>query len=76
MSDTQPEAMTLAEVQDQASRYLRARYGDSVVYRAPETFGAFERWVWAIGAGSARLAEECMGAIEDHFTAAREESQG
>jgi hypothetical protein len=52
----------------QARRYLEARYGKDVWYRAPETFGnMLERWVWALAGDYAELAEECIGAIERHF---------
>ena len=55
-------------MQEQAASYLRARYGDDYVYRAPETFGnVVERWIWAVAAGSLAMADECMTAIETHM---------
>lgn len=53
---------------DQARRYLEARYGKNVWFRAPETFGnVLERWIWAVASGAAELAEECMTLIEQHL---------
>ena len=58
----------LAAVRQQAQRYLEARYGKAVWYRAPETFvNMLERWIWAVASDSAGLAEECITAIEQHF---------
>jgi hypothetical protein len=72
---TQPDAemaqkaiADIRAVRGQAHRYLRARYGDDYIYRAPETFeNLLERWIWAVGADAESLAEECMKAIEEHF---------
>jgi len=59
-----------------ARRYMAARYGPSVWFRAPETFGNYvERWIWAIASGSALLAEESMLAIEKNMNEAREAGQ-
>jgi hypothetical protein len=68
---TSPEeaASALDEIRDQARRYLEARYGKDVWFRAPETFdNAVERWVWAVASGAeAVTGEEAMTAIEQHF---------
>lgn len=53
--------------QGQARRYLEARYGRDVWFRAPETFGPFEQWVHAVASGHDEQAEKCMTAIEEHF---------
>lgn len=51
-----------------AQRYLRAAYGPDYVFAAPETFAnMLERWIWAVGAGEAGMAETCMAAIGQHF---------
>lgn len=53
---------------DQASRYMEARYGKNVWFKAPETFtNAVERWIWAVASGSEALAEESISAIEAHL---------
>lgn len=58
----------LRTVRTQAQRYLEARYGKDVWYRAPETFAnTLERWIWAVASDAAGLAEECIAAIEAHF---------
>ena len=63
-----PDCGELDTVRKQAQRYLEARYGQSVWYRAPETFGnTLERWIWAVASNVPELAEECMTAIEQHF---------
>jgi hypothetical protein len=68
------EQEKLLAVQGQARRYLEARYGESVWFRAPETFGNwFERWVWAVSGDHVDLAEECMTAIEKNMREAKEE---
>jgi len=55
-------------VMDWARRYLVARYGDKVWFRAPETFeNVLERWIWAIAQNSPDMAESCMKQIENHF---------
>lgn len=66
----------LAMIRDHANRYLRARYGPDVVYRAPETFeNMLERWIWAIGAGVPELAHSSIAAIEQFFTGRNEAGQ-
>lgn len=57
--------------QGQARRYLEARYGKSVWFRAPETFSPFEQWIWAVANGNEDYAERAMTAIEDHFREAQ-----
>jgi hypothetical protein len=38
---------------------------------APETFSnTLERWIWAVAADAPELAERCIAAIEQRFTAA------
>lgn len=57
--------------QDHARRYLEARYGKDVWFRAPETFGnAVEAWIWAVASDAPDLAEEHIKAIEAHFAEA------
>lgn len=54
------------QVQDQASRYLIARYGESVWFRAPETFdNVLERWIWCLASGELDFAETCITQIEE-----------
>ena len=62
--------MSEDEIREQATRYLTARYGTDVWYRAPETFGnMLERWIWAVASRAEdSLGEECMKAIEEHLT--------
>jgi hypothetical protein len=60
--------LTVADIQQQAARYLTARFGEGYAYRAPETFGnVVERWIWALAAGSGGLAESCISSIEAHL---------
>jgi hypothetical protein len=60
--------MTVEQIRDQARRYLEARYGENVWYRAPETFSnTVERWIWAIASDAPSMAAECIEAIENHF---------
>jgi hypothetical protein len=55
-------------VRGQARRYLEARFGQEVWFRAPETFGnVTERWIWAVASAEPALAEECITAIEQHL---------
>jgi hypothetical protein len=71
---TTPEARYIPaeSVQKMAHRYLVACYGESYVFRAPETFeNLLERWIWAVGAGEASMAEECMAQIEQMAAARR-----
>ena len=52
-------------VKDQASRYMVARYGPNVGFRAPETFdNVLERWILAVSAGDKEFAEESISRIE------------
>jgi len=58
--------------QDHARRYLEARYGKNVWFKAPETFGnVLERWLWACANNSRELAEESVKAIEAHYAEER-----
>ena len=61
-------------VRVQARRYLEARYGDAVWFRAPETFeNVLERWIWAVASGAeGTLGEECIAAIETAMRQFRE----
>ena len=59
--------MSASWTQEHAKRYLEARYGKNVWFRAPETFGAFERWIWCVASDDAAHAEEQIKAIEEHF---------
>lgn len=59
-------------MQDHARRYLEARYGKDVWFRAPETFGnAVERWIWAVASDAPEVAGQAIAAIEQHFAEAR-----
>jgi hypothetical protein len=51
-------------VRDQARRYLTAVCGPEWLYRAPETFGVAERWIWAVANAQAPLAAVAIAAIE------------
>lgn len=68
----------LEEIRSQARRYMEARYGENVWFKAPETFAnAVERWIWAVASGAPEIAEESVIAIEQHFAqAASGESPG
>lgn len=61
------------KVREQAKRYLEARYGPDVWFRAPETFeNAVERWIWAVASGyEDTTGEDCITAIEAHAKAAQ-----
>jgi hypothetical protein len=67
------ESRRFQQIQNQVGRYFKARYGDSVAFRAPETFeNALERWMiyaTASGNGSEQLAEETMALIEEKIKA-------
>jgi len=59
---------------DHARRYLEARYGKSVWFRAPETFSnVMERWIWAAAGDLPVMAEECITNIESHLNGTEEE---
>lgn len=58
---------SLAKIRGQAKSYLEARYGKSVWFRAPETFGPFEQWVHHVASGADDLAEQAMKTITEHF---------
>lgn len=62
------EGQALEQVRKQARRYLEARYGKDVWFRAPETFGnLIERWIWAVASGAPVLGEEMITQIEQHM---------
>lgn len=70
-----PAAPTpLDTIRGQARRYLEARYGEDVWYRAPETFdNAVERWIWAVASSvESQTGEEAMSSIEGHYRSLRE----
>ena len=71
MTETEPQRARregASWMPEQARRYLAARYGDGVWFRAPETFGNYvERWIWAVASGSAEIAEQSMTAIEKNM---------
>lgn len=49
-----------------AQRYLEARYGESWMYRAPETYpNILERWIRAVADGNEDAAEDAMLTIEE-----------
>jgi hypothetical protein len=55
----------LAEVRNDAHRYLVAVYGPNYVYKAPETFGNLvERWIWAVAAEVPEMAHASIADIE------------
>jgi hypothetical protein len=58
-------------VREQAKRYMEARYGPDVWFRAPETFeNAVERWIWSVASSAEDVTgEECIAAIEAHMRA-------
>jgi hypothetical protein len=48
-----------------ARRYMEAVYGDSVWFRAPETFNnVLERWMWGVACNVEDYAETQMAIIE------------
>lgn len=56
---------SMSTVQAQIHSYFTALYGDSYVYRAPETFSnALERWMLLIAAGDFEAAASQMTEIE------------
>jgi hypothetical protein len=60
--------MTKEEIMAQARRYLEARYGKNVWFRAPETFSnILERWIWAVARDAGEIAEESIASIEAHL---------
>jgi hypothetical protein len=67
------ESIGYQRVRDHARRYLIARYGKNVFFRAPETFdNVLERWLRAVSADEMPMAEECMTKIEEMAKAHRE----
>lgn len=71
MDDDPMEAQeSLRKIREQAKAYLESRYGDAVWFRAPETFGPFEQWVWAVAGGRDDFAGETMTRITAHFKGA------
>jgi hypothetical protein len=66
-----PATAALEKIRAQAQGYLEARYGDAVWFRAPETFGPFEHWVWAVASSEDEAAARVMGEIEQHFKSER-----
>lgn len=58
---------SLGRTRDQAKAYFEARYGENVWFRAPETFGPFERWVWAVAGAHDEMAIATMEEIVEHF---------
>jgi len=62
----------MAEISEQAKRYLTAVYGPDWVYKAPELFSNLvEQWIWAVAAGDAELGETVMVRIETMAEQAR-----
>lgn len=64
----------MSTVREQARRYLEARYGESVWFKAPETFdNVLEQWIWSVANDcEGTLGEECITAIEERMRAVRE----
>lgn len=55
----------LIAVQAQVNQYFTALYGESYVYRAPETFtNALERWMLLVASGDIVAAGDQMAEIE------------
>ena len=55
----------LLMVQAQVHQYFTALYGESYVYRAPETFtNALERWMLLVASGDLNAAASQMAEIE------------
>lgn len=72
--EASPKATALVGVRKQARRYLEARYGLDVWFRAPETFdNLLERWIWAVASNAPELAEESIVAIETGLARHREQ---
>ena len=68
------ESQALEQVRKQARRYLEARFGKDVWFRAPETFeNLLERWIWAVASNAPELAEESLAAIETGLARHREQ---
>jgi len=65
-------AKILDDFQHQAQRYMEARFGKDVWFRAPETFqNILERWIWCVAGGNVDFAEKQMATIEEMAAAAR-----
>lgn len=58
---------SLSATRNQAKAYFEARYGENVWFSAPETFGPFERWVWAVAGAHDEMAATVMDEIVKHF---------
>jgi len=60
------ESIRFQQFKDQVSRYFKARYGDTYVFRAPEMFdNALERWMIYATSDEGSMAEEQMTKIEE-----------
>ena len=58
----------LDRVRSQARRYMEARFGKDVWFRAPETFSnILEQWIWAVASGHLDYAEARITEIEQHL---------
>lgn len=67
------ESMAHQQTKEQAKRYLEAKYGKNVWYRAPETFANLvERWMWTIASGLPDHGSEIMSEIEKQISDLRE----
>lgn len=67
MGEPYPAPQPLAVVREQARRYMEARFGKNVWFKAPETFGnVLERWIWSVASSAEdSVGEECIQAIEE-----------
>ena len=61
------EALTeIVSVKEQIDRYMKAVYGPSYGFRAPETFeNLVERWMLYVAGGSIYMANSTMEIIEN-----------
>lgn len=77
MSKAGESAASPGTVRGQARRYLEARYGGAVWFKAPETIdNVLERWIWAVASDCEdTVGEECIAAIEAKLQEARAAGQ-
>ena len=68
------DSLALEQIRGQARRYMVARYGESVWFRAPETFpNVVEQWIWGVASAEPEYAEARIAEIEQHLAAAAAE---
>lgn len=69
-------ALSEEKLQEHISRYFRAMYGKTYVYKAPEGYpNALERWMLYVSGGHEEMAEKEIKNIEDWMASQRIEVQ-